>query len=285
MDCKVLKNKKCQITQNYSDNHKAVDVVGINSTLDYIVAHTSGKIVEIQDGIGNMKGSVGRIAYGNYVKINHGNNYYTLYAHLQNNLPVRINQSIKEGEIIGYMGDSGNAYGKHLHFEVFKGNTKINPTEFLNKELPINNQNNNTNENTNNNQNTNLKYKIGDRVEINGVYISSTSKEKLRPLITNGTITKIIENANNPYLLDNGKIGWVNDQTIINNQSTQNTNYLSNKTYTGTSIVDALKEINIDSSYNNRKEIAKKNNITNYKGTYYQNIELLNLLKQGLLKY
>ena len=104
MDCKILKNKKCIITQNYSDNHKAIDVVGMNYTLDYIISHTSGIVVDIQDGIGNMKGSVGRIAYGNFVKINHGNDYYTLYSHLQNNLPVKLNQTIKEGEIIGYMG-------------------------------------------------------------------------------------------------------------------------------------------------------------------------------------
>ncbi len=58
------------------------------------------------------------------------------------------------------------------------------------------------------------KYKIGDTVNINGVYVSSTSTEKLKPLITRGTITRIVE-ARNPYLLDNGNIGWVNDECII----------------------------------------------------------------------
>lgn len=62
---------------------------------------------------------------------------------------------------------------------------------------------------------TPTKYKVGDVVEINGVYISSTSTEKLVPAITKGTITKIIEGARNPYLLDNGNIGWVNDGCII----------------------------------------------------------------------
>lgn len=63
---------------------------------------------------------------------------------------------------------------------------------------------------------TPTKYKIGDIVEINGVYISSTSTEKLKPAITKGTITKIIEGVRNPYLLDNGNIGWVNDGCIVN---------------------------------------------------------------------
>ena len=58
------------------------------------------------------------------------------------------------------------------------------------------------------------KYKVGDVVTINGVYVSSDSTEKLVPAITEGTITRIVE-ARNPYLLDDGNIGWVNDDCII----------------------------------------------------------------------
>ncbi|MBR6641714.1 MAG: N-acetylmuramoyl-L-alanine amidase [Clostridia bacterium] len=59
-----------------------------------------------------------------------------------------------------------------------------------------------------------LKYKEGDTVTINGVYVSSTSTEKLTPLINKGKITKVIEGARNPYLLEDGRIGWVNDDCI-----------------------------------------------------------------------
>lgn len=59
------------------------------------------------------------------------------------------------------------------------------------------------------------KYKVGDVVNINGVYVSSTSTEKLVPLVTRGTITKVIAGARNPYLLDDGNIGWVNDDCIV----------------------------------------------------------------------
>ena len=58
------------------------------------------------------------------------------------------------------------------------------------------------------------KHKIGDVVEINGVYVSSTSTNKLIPAIRKGTITRIVD-ARNPYLLDNGNIGWVNDDCIV----------------------------------------------------------------------
>ena len=58
-------------------------------------------------------------------------------------------------------------------------------------------------------------YKIGDKVKINGVYSNSNSDEKKVPAITVGTITKILEGRKNPYLLNNGDIGWVNDNCIV----------------------------------------------------------------------
>lgn len=267
MDCRVLKTGKCIITQYYNQSHPATDLVGDNYTLDYIVAHSDGKIIAIQDGLSNLKGSTGMLAYGNYIKIDHGNGYQTLYAHMKNGLNYTKNQKVRKGDTLGYMGDSGNAYGGHLHFEVWKDNVRIDSEKYLNEDLPINKK-------------TPLLYSIGDIVEINGIYVSSTSQEKLRPLITRGTVTKIIENADNPYLLDDGKIGWVNDNVIITNNK-----YLSNKTYQGTSIVDALNQINVDSSYTNRNKLAGLNGINNYMGTAKQNTNMLNLLKQGLLKY
>ena len=131
------------------------------------------------------------------------------------------------------------------------------------------------------NDNTNVtsnKYKVGDVVNINGVYISSDSNEKLTPRVTIGTITKVVSNAKNPYLLNDGNIGWVNDSVIINNAI-----YLSNTSYKGTSLVDALNEIKVDSSYEYRSKLAIKNNISNYKGTGEQNTAMLNLLKKGKL--
>lgn len=60
--------------------------------------------------------------------------------------------------------------------------------------------------------------------------------------------------------------------------------YYPKPNYKGFSIVDALKKIGVDSSFENRKKIASKNGITNYKGTIIQNEKLLKLLKNGKLK-
>ena len=59
------------------------------------------------------------------------------------------------------------------------------------------------------------KHKVGDVVNINGIFISSTSTKKLTPLIKKGTITKIVLGSRNPYLLNKGLIGWTNDECIV----------------------------------------------------------------------
>ena len=64
------------------------------------------------------------------------------------------------------------------------------------------------------------KHKVGDVVTINGVYTSSTSTKKLTPLVKTGTITYIAEGAPNPYLLNNGNIGWTNDSCIVSGGNT-----------------------------------------------------------------
>ena len=62
---------------------------------------------------------------------------------------------------------------------------------------------------------TNNERKVGDVVTINGVYVSSDSTKKLNPARTTGTITKIVTGAKNPYLLDNGYLGWINEECIV----------------------------------------------------------------------
>lgn len=71
------------------------------------------------------------------------------------------------------------------------------------------------------------------------------------------------------------------NKLIYNNEINQD----NRVAYTGTSIVDALKSIGVDSSFSNRKKIALKNGITNYKGTANQNEKLLKLFKENNLKF
>lgn len=137
MRARVLENNECRITQGYKVlTHKAVDMVKYYSSTCNITAHTEGTVVWVQTGQKHNPGSKGNASYGNCVKIKHPNGYYTLYAHLAT-VGVKLNQKVKTGQIIGYMGNTGNSYGAHLHWEVrdTKDN-RINPTPYIDADLP-----------------------------------------------------------------------------------------------------------------------------------------------------
>jgi murein DD-endopeptidase MepM/ murein hydrolase activator NlpD len=68
--------------------------------------------------------------YGNVIMINHGNSYWTVYAHLSE-IGVSMCQSVKAGQWIGAAGKTGNARGAHLHFEVVYDGRSVNPWLFL----------------------------------------------------------------------------------------------------------------------------------------------------------
>jgi murein DD-endopeptidase MepM/ murein hydrolase activator NlpD len=69
--------------------------------------------------------------YGNTVIIKHSKKYWTLYAHAEE-LVVKPGEKVKVGQCIAYSGDSGNASGPHLHFEVRIGVQAVNPVNLIN---------------------------------------------------------------------------------------------------------------------------------------------------------
>ena len=136
MASRVLKTGENQITTKFSAGHKAVDIVKYKSQLDVITAHSAGKVTFCQTGKKNNKLAVGNASYGNCVKIDHGNGYSTLYAHLAT-VKVKLGQTVKQGQIIGTMGNTGRSYGAHLHFELRKDNKHVDPTPYLESDLPM----------------------------------------------------------------------------------------------------------------------------------------------------
>lgn len=69
--------------------------------------------------------------YGNCVIVSHGNGLATLYGHLSQ-LISKVNDKVKVGQVIAKSGNSGRSTGPHLHYEVHKNNTPINPKLFMN---------------------------------------------------------------------------------------------------------------------------------------------------------
>lgn len=68
--------------------------------------------------------------YGNKIVINHNNGYETIYAHLSS-ITVSVGQVVGQGSKIGVMGSTGNSTGTHLHFEVHKNGSLVNPLSLL----------------------------------------------------------------------------------------------------------------------------------------------------------
>ncbi len=130
---KVLKNYNEVLTQGYNAvSHYGIDVVGNNNNvhvLDYITSYEAGVIEDIRT---NATGFEDNGSYGNYLVINHENGYKTRYAHLAyNTIGVSKGDRVTKGQVLGYMGATGYAFGGHLHFELIKDGTAIDPTDYI----------------------------------------------------------------------------------------------------------------------------------------------------------
>ena len=133
---RILQTGSNQVTQKYKKGtHNGIDVIKYSGQCDNLIAHSSGTVVLVQTGHKNNKTATGMASYGNCVKIDHGNGYYTMYAHLAT-VKVKKGDKVKKGQVLGYMGNTGRSFGAHVHFEVFNGSNKIDPTPYINADLP-----------------------------------------------------------------------------------------------------------------------------------------------------
>lgn len=102
----------------YTKMHKGVDFAAPRGTPIY--AAGDGKIVKI----GPFS------SFGNYVRIRHGNNLETAYAHMKGfKSGLHAGSRVKQGEVIGYVGTTGRSTGPHLHYEVLQAGKQVNPNK------------------------------------------------------------------------------------------------------------------------------------------------------------
>ncbi|MDO5616947.1 MAG: M23 family metallopeptidase [Cruoricaptor ignavus] len=99
--------------------HKGIDIAVPNGT--EVKSAAIGTVI-----FAGVKG-----AYGNCVIISHANGLATLYAHLSQIL-VKTNEQVKVNQVIAKSGNTGRSTGPHLHYEIHKNNTPVNPKLFLN---------------------------------------------------------------------------------------------------------------------------------------------------------
>ena len=123
---------------NDASLHQAVDLRTQidNMYIRPVYAAEDGTVDQTQDWDGHTR--TGMQSYGNMVRIRHADykskTLQTRYAHLSSYC-VKYGQRVKEGEIIGYSGVTGNVFGAHLHFEVILGGKRTNPLVWLDNDF------------------------------------------------------------------------------------------------------------------------------------------------------
>ena len=111
-----------EIAQYFSWYHPGLDISNLSG--GPIHASDSGTVV--------VAGWPDNGGYGNRVILDHGNGYKTLYGHMSA-IYVSPGQKVGKGEVLGSMGSTGRSTGTHLHFEVIKEGTHLNPYTILGK--------------------------------------------------------------------------------------------------------------------------------------------------------
>jgi murein DD-endopeptidase MepM/ murein hydrolase activator NlpD len=98
--------------------HKGVDFAG----------REGAEVVAVASGVVIWSGE--RYGYGELVEINHGNGYVTRYAHNADNL-VAVGDTVRRGQVIAQLGDTGRATGPNLHFEVLLNDRPVDPLTYI----------------------------------------------------------------------------------------------------------------------------------------------------------
>lgn len=102
-------------------HHDGVDIASARGTAVLAAGH--GRVIM-------TKRSDLLAGFGNYVEVDHGNGIITRYSHLED-ITVRNGQKIKKGEALGSVGSSGGSIAPHLHYELIKNGTNIDPVTFF----------------------------------------------------------------------------------------------------------------------------------------------------------
>lgn len=107
--------------------HNGIDLVATNNgkvgQTDYIMAHTGGTVA----GVGYDPSA------GNYINIQVASNVIMVYYHMKNKSTLKKGAVVKRGDVIGYMGKTGNVTGAHLHWGIKENGKWINPEPYLDK--------------------------------------------------------------------------------------------------------------------------------------------------------
>lgn len=132
-----FKSQKCRLTSPYNwrihpitknrEFHHGVDLVAVGG--DEVVSVCDGRVVRSRMVL-KENDTGGTWQWGNYIAIQGNDGNVVYYCHLEERYAV-AGQTVRAGEVIGLQGATGQVTGKHLHFEVRRGNGWVNAAEYI----------------------------------------------------------------------------------------------------------------------------------------------------------
>lgn len=128
----VLKTNKHKLTQSYkAGKHNGIDLVSSKGA-DWIISIADGTVTYV--GYSSSRGY--------YVEVTHNKTYKSRYLHMKKGtFKVSKGQKISKGTILGYMGNTGDSHGTHLHLAIVKNNSFVNPLPYVKGEKLITSSN------------------------------------------------------------------------------------------------------------------------------------------------
>ena len=108
---------------NASSYHKGIDIPAPQGTPIYAAAAGTVKLIQVESESGGS---------GNYTQIEHSKGIVTEYMHQSKFANIKVGMKVKKGQLIGYVGNTGNSYGAHLHFGVIDNGERKDPLKYVN---------------------------------------------------------------------------------------------------------------------------------------------------------
>ena len=103
--------------------HTGIDISGYGIYGAPVIASNTGRVVRVR---------YYSTGYGYHVMVDHGDNNWTVYAHLSG-IAVNEGDWVAQGQTVGYVGSTGNSTGPHLHFEIRIGGTQVDPLGYVSR--------------------------------------------------------------------------------------------------------------------------------------------------------
>ena len=127
------------ITGAANSGHTGIDIApGGSPGVVNVIASKDGIVTKVINNCVSFGDKTCGGGYGNYIMISHSDGMYTLYAHLhEGTINVKVNDSVRQGQVIAKVGSSGRSTGTHLHFEVRTDvSTRVDPLNYVDQNNP-----------------------------------------------------------------------------------------------------------------------------------------------------